>query len=193
MLNNVNSARLFFPDQIPEGNQWLPEMKNYTHSVVAYEGLRFSDCYNKQTLKDVHPVALGDGPNWNQKNPKESMFSLYSTSPVGIMGAIVDTTDVKMILRLNCNKTDFYANTTYPSYLYYNPYQVSKNIIYHPSGHVDVFDIVSKKYVAKSISGDSPVTIPADQASILVEIPAGVKIVNVSNRLVANGITISYK
>jgi hypothetical protein len=52
---------------------------------------------------------------------------------------------------------------------------------------------VSKKYVAKSISGDSPVTIPADQASILVEIPAGVKIVNVSNRLVANGITISYK
>jgi len=184
---------LFFPNEIPDKNQWLPEMKNYTHSVVAYEGLRYSDCYNKPALKDIHPVALGDGPNWNPNNPKETMFSLYSTSPIGIMGAIVDTTNVKMILRLNCNKTDFYANTTYPTYLYYNPYNVQKNVTYHTSGKADVFDIVSKKYVAKSITGDSPVTIPADQASILVEIPAGVKIVNRNNRLEANGIILSYK
>jgi len=136
---------------------------------------------------------LGDGPNWNPKNPKESMFSLYSTSPVGIMGAIVDTTDVKMILRLNCNKTDFYANTTYPVYLYYNPYSVSKNVTYHPSGKVDVFDIVSKKYVAKAISGDTQISVPADQARLLVEIPAGVTIENKNNKLVANGITLSYK
>ena len=157
------------------------------------EGLRYSDCYNKPALKDVHPVALGDGPNWNPKNGKETMFSLYSTSPVGIMGAIVDTTDVKMILRLNCNKTDFYANTTYPTYLYYNPYSVPKNVTYHTSGKVDVFDIVTKKYVARAIEGDSPVMIPADQASLLVELPVGVKIEKKKNTLVANGITISYK
>jgi len=138
-------------------------------------------------------VALGDGPNWNPKNPKESMFSLYSTSPVGIMGAIVDTTDVKMILRLNCNKTDFYANTTYPTYLYYNPYTVSKMVTYHPSGNVDVFDIVAKKYIAKAISTDYQIEIPADQASLLVELPTGVKIEKRKNSLVANGITIAYK
>jgi len=193
MLNNVNAARLFFPNEIPVGNQWLPEMKDYTHALVAYEGLRFEDCYNKPELKDVHPVALGDGPNWNPKNPKESMFSLYSTSPVGIMGALVDTTDVKMILRLNCNKTDFYANTTYPEYLFYNPYKVSKNITYHPSGRVDVFDIISKKYMAKEITTDTQIEIPADQACILVELPAGVMIVNKNNKLEANGIIISYK
>jgi hypothetical protein len=193
MLNNVNAARLFFPNEIPVGNQWLPEMKNYTHSAVAYEGLRYSDCYNKTSLKNVHPVALGDGPNWNPKNPKESMFSLYSTSPVGIMGAIVDTTDVKMILRLNCNKTDFYASTTYPTYLYYNPYKVSKTVTYHPSGYVDIFDIVSKKYVAKAISTDSQIEISADRASLLVELPAGVKIEKRKSSLVANGVTISYK
>ena len=193
MLNNVNAARLFFPNEIPVGNQWLPEMKTYTNSVVAYEGLRYSDCYNKPELKEVHPVALGDGPNWNPKNPKESMFSLYSTSPVGIMGAIVDTTDVKMILRLNCNKTDFYANTTYPTYLYYNPYKVSKTVTYHPSGYVDIFDLVSKKYVAKAISTDSQIEISADRASLLVELPAGVKIEKRKSSLVANGVTISYK
>ncbi|MDD5185353.1 MAG: hypothetical protein PHS84_08850 [Paludibacter sp.] len=193
MLNNVNAARLFFPNEIPDGNQWLPEMKDYTHSLVAYEGLRFEDCYNKPSLKGVHPVALGDGPNWNPKNPKETMFSLYSTSPVGIMGAIVDTTDVKMILRLNCNKTDFYANTTYPTYLYYNPYALPKNVTYHPSGRVDVFDILTKKYVAKDITTDTKIEIPTDQACLLVELPAGVKIENKNNKLEANGITISFQ
>jgi len=193
MLNNVNASRLFFPNEIPSENQWLPEMKNYTNSVVAYEGLRYSDCYDKPELKGVHPVALGDGPNWNPKNPKESMFSLYSTSPVGIMGAIVDTTDVKMILRLNCNKTDFYSNTTYPEYLYYNPYTVSKSVTYHPSGKVDVFDIVTKKYIAKAISTSTQISIPADQACVLVELPAGTKIERKNNLLLANGITISYK
>jgi len=193
MLNNVNSARLFFPNEIPDRNQWLPEMKNYTHSVVAYEGLRYSDCYNKPALKDVHPVALGDGPNWNPNNHKETMFSLYSTSPIGIMGAIVDTTNVKMILRLNCNKTDFYANKTYPTYLYYNPYTEPKNVTYHTSGKADVFDIVSKKYVVRAITGNAQITIPADQASLLVEIPAGTKIEKRRNSLVANGITISYR
>lgn len=193
MLNNVNASRLFFPNEIASENQWLPEMKNYTNSVVAYEGLRYSDCYDKPELRGVHPVALGDGPNWNPKNPKESMFSLYSTSPVGIMGAIVDTTDVEMILRLNCNKTDFYANTTYPEYLYYNPYKEPKSVTYHPSAKVDVFDIVAKKYLAKAISTSTKISIPADQACVLVELPAGTKIERKNNMLLANGIVISYK
>ena len=193
VLNNVNASRLFFPNEIASENQWLPEMKNYTNSVVAYEGLRYSDCYDKPELRGVHPVALGDGPNWNPKNPKESMFSLYSTSPVGIMGAIVDTTDVEMILRLNCNKTDFYANTTYPEYLYYNPYKEPKSVTYHPSAKVDVFDIVTKKYLAKAISTSTKISIPADQACVLVELPAGTKIERKNNMLLANGIVISYK
>ena len=50
------------------------------------------------------------------------MLSVYSTSPVGILGAIVDTTDVKGILRLDCNATDFYSQRNYTAYLYYNPY-----------------------------------------------------------------------
>ena len=50
------------------------------------------------------------------------MFSVYSSSPVGILGAIVDTTNVKGILKLDCNATDFYASRPYPVYLYYNPY-----------------------------------------------------------------------
>ncbi len=194
MLNNVNAARLFFPDQISDKNQWLPEMKNYTRSIVAYEGLRYQDCYNKPELKGMHPVALGDGPNWTPQNPKESMFSLYSTSPVGIFGAIVDTTDVSMILRLNCNATDFYASKPYPVYLYYNPYPATREVTYTSSGsETDVFDIVSKKYVAKGVSRNTKVKIPARSASILVELPAGSKIEKKNDTLVVGNQVIAFK
>lgn len=193
MLNNVNASRLFFPNEIDDQHQWLPEMKDYTKSIVAYEGLRFEDCYSKPELKGVHPVALGDGPNWNPKNPKESMFSLYSTSPVGILGAMVDTTDVPMILRLNCNTTDFYSERAYPVYLYYNPYTVTKSVSYQPTGKADVFDIISKKYLARNIDKATMIEIPANQACVLTELPAGTKIERDNNRLVANGHVIAYQ
>ena len=35
------------------------------------------------------------------------MFSVYSSSPVGILGAIITKTDVEGILQLDCNATDF--------------------------------------------------------------------------------------
>lgn len=193
MLNNVNAARLFFPNEIPDKNQWLPKMENYTNSLVAYEGLRYEDCYSKPALKNVHPVALGDGPNWNRNNPKESMFSLYSTSPIGIFGAIIDTTDVKMILRLDCDATDFYAIKKYPVYLYYNPYSIAKNVTYHTVGQVDVFDIVSKKYVARNIDSDTQIILPADQACVLVELPAGKSIERKNKLLVVDRIAIAYQ
>lgn len=193
MLNNVNACRLFYPDEIKDKNQWLPELKNFTNSIVAYEGLRYEDLFNKPELIGVHPVALGDGPNWNAKNPKESMFSLYSTSPVGILGAMVDTTDVQGILRLNCNTTDFYAVKPYPVYLYYNPHSEAKELTYHPKSKVDLFDIVSKQYVARGIEKPTLISIPANQARVLTELPAGTRIVRRNNQLLANGSVIAYQ
>ncbi|KAB2829467.1 MAG: hypothetical protein F9K10_00165 [Paludibacter sp.] len=194
MLNNINASRLFFPDEIDDKNQWMPELKGYTKSLVAYEGLRREDIFGKPDLKGVHPVALGDGPNWNPLNPKESMFSLYSTSPVGIMGAMVDTTDITGILRLDCNVTDFYAARPYPVYLYYNPHPEEKVVSYVPSGgKVDVFDSVSKQYLAKNIGSASGIGIPAHQAVVLTELPAGTRISRKGNQLIANGHIIAYQ
>lgn len=193
MLNNINASRLFFPDEIDDKHQWMPEMKAYTNSIIAYEGLRYEDIFNKAELKGVNPVALGDGPNWNPLNPKESMFSLYSTAPVGIMGAIADTTNVTGILRINCNTTDFYAGKPYPVYLYYNPHPEEKQLSYIPSGNVDVFDIVSKQYLAKNISKEATIHVPANKAVVLMELPAGTKIIRKGNQLVANGNVIAYQ
>lgn len=194
MLNNVNACRLFYPDEIPDKNQWLPDMQNYTNSIIAYEGVRYEDDLNNPLLEGIHPVAIGDGPKWHKDNPKESMFSVYSTAPVGIMAAIVDTTNVEKILKLDCNATDFYAEKEFPVFLIYNPFAEAQQIEYAAENDdVDVFDILSKTYLAKSVQRQAQIEIPADGARLVVELPAGAKIEKTGNRLSVNGKIISYK
>lgn len=194
MLNNANACRLFFPNEIDDAHQWAPELKDITNDNISYEGLRRVDDYGKSSLKDKTPVAIGDGPKWITGNPTESMFSVYSSSPLGIFGAIIDETNVEGILQLDCNATDFYSNKKYPTYLYYNPYNESKIIKYTSNGNIDLFDIVNKEYVAKNINSTGEFEIPADDARIIVELPAGTKLSVDNNKIVANGKdVIAYK
>ncbi|WP_236264009.1 hypothetical protein [Dysgonomonas sp. Marseille-P4677] len=186
MLNNVNACRLYFPMEIDDAHQWAPEMKAITNDNISYEGLRRTDDYGKKSLKGVTPVALGDGPKWIKGNPTESMFSVYSSSPMGIFGAIVKETNVEGILQLNCNATDFYTERSYPVYLYYNPYNEVKSVDFDADGNVDLFDIVSKEYVAKDIHGKSMFNIPADAARVIVVLPAGTTLTLKDGKIVTN-------
>ena len=194
MLNNANASRLFYPDKIPNDNQWLPGMQSFTNSIIAYEGLRYEDDLNNPRLTGVHPVAIGDGPKWHKDNPKESMFSLYSTAPVGIFGAMIEKTNVEKILKLDCNITDFYSDRTYPTFLLYNPYKEFMKVNYTPvTDEVDLFDIISKTYLAKSVAGNAEIILPADQASVIVELPSGIEIQKANNKLFIKNKIISYK
>ncbi|NDV84554.1 hypothetical protein [Bacteroides sp. 51] len=187
MLNNVNACRLYFPLEIDDAHQWAPELKNITNNNISYEGLRYADDYGKESLKGVTPVAIGDGPKWIKGNPTESMFSVYSSSPMGIFGAIVRETNVKGILQLNCNATDFYAQKPYPTYLYYNPYKESKSVDFEAVGDVDLFDVVSKTYTARNVSGNVEFEIPADEASLIVVLPARTKLTLDNGKIIAAG------
>lgn len=182
MLNNANASRLFFPREIADEHQYLPEMKELTNNIIGYEGLRKRDRYAQ---KSGVPIAEGDGPSWTSANPPETMFSLYSTSPVGIFGAIVATTDVEGILSLDCNATDFYAPKPYPVHLLYNPYEEAKKVSYYPSGKVDLFDAVGRDYLAQNVSEIVSIEIPADAAVLVVEIPAGAPLNSWKGHLVA--------
>lgn len=182
MLNNANASRLFYPMDIDTKHQWAPELRNLTNNNVAYEGLRKHDDYGKKSLANVSPVAIGDGPKWIAGNPTESMFSVYSTAPVGIFGAIISETDVERILRLDCNVTDFYGKRDYPVYLYYNPYNETKTVSYHASRRVDLFDVVSGTYVARGIK-DGKFDIPADEARLIVELPEGTPFTDYTNHI----------
>ena len=186
MLNNASACRLFYPGYIDEQHQWAPELRNLTANNIAYEGLRKADDYGKESLKGVSPVAIGDGPKWIDGNPTESMFSVYSSSPVGILGAIVDTTNVKGILKLDCNATDFYSQKPYPVYLYYNPFGEDKVVEYTSAQQADLFDIVAKEYVARNIVEKGSFTIPAKAARIVVELPVETELTKEGQRIVAN-------
>ena len=121
------------------------------------------------------PIAIGDGPHWTPDNPDVSQFSVYGSGHVGIAGAIIDTTDVPGILKLDCLATDFYRADAYPTYLLYNPYEASKTVRYTCQGteKVDLYDALSHQVIARDVTSESAIEIPAQQSILIVEIPSG--------------------
>ena len=192
MLNAVNASRLFYPDEVDDEHQWLPEKKNITHGIIGYEGVRKTDDYGKPELAGVSPVSLGDGPKWVEGQPDETMFSLYSTSIAGVFGAIVHPTEVEGILALDCNATDFYAENPYPVYLYYNPYGEVKTVTYSTKSQVDLFNVLTKTYLAKAANGNISIQIPAGKAVLAVELPAGTRMTSKENKLTAGDAVVAY-
>ncbi|MDR0538036.1 MAG: hypothetical protein LBH04_08370 [Tannerellaceae bacterium] len=70
-------------------------MKDIANNIISYEGLRrVDDDYKKPSLAGKSPVALGEVPKWSKGNPPESMFSVYSSSPMELFGAIIKKTNV---------------------------------------------------------------------------------------------------
>jgi hypothetical protein len=194
MLNTANATRLFYPYEIPDENQWLPELKAITKNVIGYEGVKKIDAYDKESLQGVSPVALGDGPNWVVSQPEESMFSIYGSAHVGIFGAIIEETNVEQILKLNCQATDFYGEKNYPVYLYYNPYESGREIIYHNNSeeNVDLYDILSGSIVSYNTEKEGHFTIPADEAMLIVVLPANSEIEYKDGRAIVNQKTAFY-
>jgi hypothetical protein len=193
MLNAANAARLFYPGEVPEQHQFLPEKINITRNVIAYEGLKKTDHFDSPRLHDVSPVALGDGPLWVEGNPDVSQFSLYGSGHVGIYGAIIRKTNVEKILRLNCLATDFYRNDAYPTYLIYNPYGEDKEVNYLYEGEgVNLFDLVSGKVIAENVSGNQNIVIPAGKAFVLVEIPQAETLTQKHGIIHAGGVVVGW-
>lgn len=195
LLNASNASRLFYPYEIADKHQWLPELKELTKNVIAYEGLRKTDAYGKEELKGVEPVALGDGPNWLVGQPDHSMFSLYSSAYAGIYGSIISETNVDQVLRLNCLATDFYRAEAYPTYLYYNPFDESQEILFENEGDglVDLFDAITHEVIATGVNGVGRFSIKADDAVLIVAVPHEAEISRDGEKYTCNGKTIAFK
>jgi hypothetical protein len=178
MLNVTNASRLCYPYEIDDAHQFLPEKKEISKNVIAYEGIRKTDDYGKANLKGVSPVAIGDGPKWAPGQPDVSMFSLYSSGQVGIFGGIVKKTNEEMILQLDCNATDFYQENKYPTFLYYNPYGEEKKIQFYQEGSnaIDLFDALTKERLVENLVKEGEFTIPAKKARLIIVMPAGAEL-----------------
>jgi hypothetical protein len=195
MLNLSNAARLFYPYEIDDQHQWLPSRKEITKNVIAYEGIRKADDYGRADLKGVTPVAIGDGPKWVKGQPDISMFSIYSSAQVGILGSIVRTTNVEQILQLNCNATDFYGDNSFPTYLYYNPYGSIKNVCYYRTdgSPVDLYDAITHEYIVRNAGEETCFDIPAKSSRVLVVLPVGMDIEKKDGKYVLGNKVVAYQ
>ncbi len=189
ILNLANASRLFYANFLPDDNQ---DSENWSHtydpnSYIAYEALKEWE-YNQTNT--IRPFATGDAmrSGWAQTN-----LALYGSSHVGIFGGIIDTTNVKMILKLNTRKTDYFQKDTFSTYLYFNPYGEEKNLqIDVGTGVYDLYDAVSNQFLKTNVSGIADFKIPANQAVLPVLLPSGANIEYDLDKMLVNGVVADY-
>jgi hypothetical protein len=58
---------------------------------------------------------------------------------------------------------------------------------------VDLFDVVSKKYLAKGESGKVSLKLPAGKAALVVVLPSGTKLTPDGTKIKAGNVVIAYK
>lgn len=185
-LNAANASRLFYPNYLPDNQQdsrqWSSQYDST--SAIAHEALRQSNGF-------ASPYATGDAISggWGQ-----TTLSLYSSSHAGILGGIIDTTDVPMILKLDVLKTDYYHADAYPSYILFNPYDSAMAVtIDAGSGQHDLYDAVSKSFLSAGSTGMTPITLQANTAALVVIAPAGGAISYDLDKMMINGTVVDYR
>src|SRR5688500_7622651 len=155
MLNVSNATRLMFPGFLPDHLQDASAWSDIydPEGVIGYEALR-------EMWMGLRPLATGDAlrSGWAATN-----LSLYSTSSIGYMGSLIEKTDQEKILKLDLLKTDFFGDTAYPSYLLFNPFNISKTVTIDAGAETkDIYDVISETFIAQNVTGNTLIDIPAD-------------------------------
>ncbi len=193
MLNAANASRLFYPNEIPDEHQTIPEEKEHTKGVIAYEGL-IKKAHYEQYEHIKAPVAIGDGMHWNKDNPKVSQFSVYGSGHVGIAGSIISRTNIENILQLDLLATDFYKAKAFPSYLYYNPNVEAKEVtISVGENQVKIYDTTKRAFISTKATGDFTFTMEKENAAVLIFVPEKAKIEIREGKLYADDVVIDYR
>jgi hypothetical protein len=182
VLNAANAAQMFFADQMPTNLQDCPQYHDRPEKAIAYEGV-------KKDLNGISPYASGD----NMANGGLTDLGMYGGTYVGYLGGIINPTSDPKILQLDCLKTDFYRGAAYPTYLLYNPYQTQANVtVSVGSSPVDVYDAVSNTYLAKNVSGNVAISIPANYPRVLVYAPPNSSLSYSGMNAYINGVFVSH-
>ncbi|HAQ56231.1 MAG TPA: hypothetical protein DCR44_02340 [Acholeplasmatales bacterium] len=183
LLNLANNAKVFFPQNQTLTHQTMDEYLTFDRAgSLLYEGFR--NDYN-----GTRRIAMGDATAMFHQ---PSDLSIYSSAFLGAFAGILGETNVEGILQIDLNATDSFGINDYARYLYYNPYEIDRTIRFEGgSESYDLYDAVSKRFVAKNVSGDVNVSIPAGSASVLVVLPANSILVREGDDVSVNGILIA--
>jgi len=177
LTNVAYNSNIYYADGLPAAMQ-----EDYAWSrdtgvtCLAYEGTR-----NKGKTQ---PFGTGDD---------EHFYSLYSSGGVGAMAALFQPTNINGIVRIDLLKTDVLNTNAYPTYLYYNPYSAPQTVRFNVGVKLtDIYDAVSKKFIAHSVTGESAATIPPHSAVQLVYTPTGKRLAYSGNKMLINGVVADY-
>ena len=186
MLNAANAARLLYPNAHPPRRQSFPGWKGDPHSVIAYEGLQHLWHGKEQLYAAGDPVRYRWGPKTD--------LGMYGSAYVGIFGGIVSRTDEKAILQLDLLATDFFRRKAWPTYLYFNPHAEERAVrVEAGKSPRDLYDCLSKRFLARKVTGRTRFTVPADGAVVLVLAPAGGKVTRRGKQLLIDGVVVDYR
>ncbi|MCF7974114.1 MAG: hypothetical protein K9N55_09890 [Phycisphaerae bacterium] len=208
-VNAANSCRILQGYQMDWDHQDHKDWKDQwdPNDLLSYEGVLSED----RGLKQYKPYASGDpvlyGWGSRPKVPpseyylqKKAWFSnepfnisLYMGNHIGMLGGIVSLTNVEGILQWDCVKTDYYHDRVYPTYLYYNPHTTQKTVEIDLACVSDLYDTVSKSFVARHVSGHTTFTLDADTAAVIVVTPPNGHVAYDGNKMLVDGIVVSYR
>lgn len=166
-INIANASKYFLPSEWSTEHQTDGEFKGQLEeSVLAYESLRKNDKgKNFYATGDAKQNATG---GW-MAGENTTNFGLYGGFYTGFLGALVKETNVEGILKLDCNKTDYYQNNMYQTYLYYNPFMETKEVeIDLGNKYYDIYDSAAGMYLAKNVTGKQTFKMLADSARVIV-------------------------
>jgi len=186
-LNAANASRLFYGGYLPDVNQdsraWSGQYD--PGSVLAHEALR------QGGPGQVSPYATGDAiaGGWAPTN-----LSLYSSSHAGILGAIIDTTNVPGVLKLDLLATDYFHAPAYPTFLFYNPDSLTRIVNFAVgNGAHDLYNTVTKIFLARGITGAASISLLPRSAVVAVITPSGGTVTYDEERMLIDGIVVDYR
>lgn len=166
-INIANASRYFLPTEWSEEHQTDGEyIGKIEGNVMAYESLRKNG--NGQNFFGTGDAKQNATTGW-KAGANTTNFGLYGGVYTGYLGSLIEETNVEGILKLDCNKTDYYQNDMYQTYLYYNPYMESKEVeIDLGSQSYDLYDSVTGMYLAKNVTRKQKIKLLADSARVIV-------------------------
>ena len=186
MLNAASASRLFYPNYLPGFKQDSEEWAYVydPNSYIAHEGLK------EEGPGGWSPYATGDAISggWGETN-----LSLYSSSHVGILGGIIETTNIEGILQLDLLKTDYFHQDAYPTYLYFNPHNEDELInIDLPTGVYDIYETITNQFLQNGVNGSAQINVASNEAVVIVLVPSGGVVTEHLNKKIVNNIVIDF-
>ncbi len=152
-LNVAANARLFFSPYM-QGCESRPDLT----PAVAYERLL-------ETRGPCSPFATGDF---------QGHKSVYGGAYALWWGALVQPTEDPYILQIDVAATDFLTGYSFPTYLYYNPWEEQRTVrVPVGSAPCDLVELSSQQVLARSVTQAADIDLPPASAYVVTVRPAG--------------------